>query len=156
MSFLDHVRACNDHDLARFLPFRVDGAEVGWIAPTLAGRLADFPAVFVVGAQGIEKGIDLAPHLRGFEARSKALAGVARALAADGLIAHWRDESYSVATEFAAPALFTIERAAAARRAEWISVFVGMQPRLRHVPPKGPFSTTATLAPSRPAWAAAT
>ncbi len=110
MSFLDHVRACNDHDLARFLPFRVDGAEVGWIAPTLAGRLADFPAVFVVGAQGI----DLAPHLRGFEARSKALAGVARALAADGLIAHWRDEPYPVATEFAAPALFTIERAAAA------------------------------------------
>jgi 8-oxo-dGTP pyrophosphatase MutT (NUDIX family) len=110
VSFLDHLRACNRHDLAHFLPFRVDGSEVGWIAPSLAGRLAEFPDVFTVGGRGV----DLAPGLPGFEARGRAVARVTRTLAADGLISNWRDEPFPVATGFTEPALFTIERAAVA------------------------------------------
>ncbi len=110
MSFLDHLRACNRHDLSHFLPFRVDGAEIGWVAPALIRRLKDFPEVFHLGLDGV----DLAPDLRGFEARGEAIGRVTHALAAEGLIANWRDELFSVATDFEAPALFTIERAAVA------------------------------------------
>ncbi len=46
-------------------------------------------------------------------ARSHALARVARALAADGLLTAWRDERYVVSPTFGAPPWFELERAAA-------------------------------------------
>ena len=62
-----------------------------------------------------EAGLSLAPSLSDFESRSAALAPVVRRLAEDGLITGWRDELYPACPAFDRPALFAVERAAAAR-----------------------------------------
>jgi 8-oxo-dGTP pyrophosphatase MutT (NUDIX family) len=88
----------------------VDGAQIGWVAPALLGRLEQFPDVFC----HTDDGLGLIPALQGFEARSEALDRVTRALAAEGLISHWRDEPFPVAADYQDPALFIMERAAVA------------------------------------------
>ena len=108
MSLLERIRACNAHDLSRFLPFVIGGIRVGWVRPAFARRLARFPRVFEVG----ERGVALAPGLDGFAARTEAVAEVVAALAAEGVIVGLRDEPYPVTTAFTAPPLLQIERAA--------------------------------------------
>lgn len=107
MSFLDRIAECNAHDLSGFRPFVVAGERVGWVRHALAQRLAGFRDVFIVGDE-----IRMAGHLDDFGRRTAAMDMVVRALEAEGLIAGRRDEFYPVATSFAAPALFQIERAA--------------------------------------------
>ena len=107
MSFLDRLAACVAPDLSAYLPFRVDGLAVGRVRPRFAETLAEFDGVF-----RLSDGLDLAPGLRGVEARSAAVDAVLRRLAARGLVPGWRDEAYPVGTSFAAPPLFTMERAA--------------------------------------------
>lgn len=108
MSLIDRIEECRRWERARYRPFRVDGETLGWIAPGFADRLKGFPAVFAVSAEAV----DLAPKLRGFEARSGAVEEVLRRLNDEGLIKGWREEAYPVGTDFRAPALFRMERAA--------------------------------------------
>ncbi len=90
-------------------PFRVDGQVAGWIDPQRAQRLAQFGDVLAVASDGIT----FAPGIDDFAARTAALARVARALAAEGLLSRWRDERYAIASELGAPPWFELERAAA-------------------------------------------
>jgi 8-oxo-dGTP pyrophosphatase MutT (NUDIX family) len=108
VSYLDHIERCNAWQPGHFVPFTVDGLVLGRVKPAFAARLAAFPEVFVVDADGVA----LAPGVDGFEARSAAVEGALRALEADGAVAGWRGENYPVATSFAAPPLFQMERAA--------------------------------------------
>jgi 8-oxo-dGTP pyrophosphatase MutT (NUDIX family) len=89
--------------------FVVDGGVVGEITAERAARLAAFSNVFVVD----EREVRLVPRLAGVEARTAALAEVARALAREGALTAWRDERYAVAASFDAPPLLLLERAAA-------------------------------------------
>lgn len=108
MGFLDHIRACNRHDLAGFRPFDVDGVRVGWIRHALADALPSVDPAFVV-----EPGrVTLAPELRDFEARSAALAHAALYLAESGAIAGLRGEHYPVMPRWGAEPLMRIDRAA--------------------------------------------
>ena len=93
----------------RYRPLWVERAAAGWLDEARAARLAAIADVFDVRDDGIsfDAGINTA------SARSDALARVARALAADGLLTAWRDERYAVAPEFHAPPWFELERAAA-------------------------------------------
>jgi len=93
----------------RYRPLWVERAAAGWLDDARAARLAAIADVFDVRDDGIsfDAGINTA------SARSDALARVARALAADGLLTAWRDERYAVAPEFHAPPWFELERAAA-------------------------------------------
>lgn len=109
MSFLDRIAACNTHDLSRFRPFVVADQRVGWIKPAFLDRLAAFPEVFHIA----DDAVTLNPALDSFAARSAALDGALRALAAEGAVPGWRDEAYAVSTAFGAPPLLRIERAAA-------------------------------------------
>ncbi len=114
MSYLDHIHACNKHDLADFRPFRIDGLGVGWVPVAFAGLLAAFDDVFHVS----DGAVDLAPDLKDIEARTTAVDRVLRRLAETGHFPAWRDEPYPVAplaaSPFAgAPILMRIERAAA-------------------------------------------
>ena len=93
---------------ASYEPFWVEDRIVGWLTPQRAQRLARWPALFERG----ERGVALSPRLFAPEARTAALADVARALAAEGALTAWRDERYPVAAGRAAP-LFDLERAAA-------------------------------------------
>ncbi len=111
MSLLDRIRECNAHDLSDCLAFEVAGQRVGWVKRDFADHLRDFPEVFVLTKERIV----LSPTLADFESRSAAVAAVVRRLADAGLVTGWRDELYPVCAGFDAPALFAIERSAAAR-----------------------------------------
>lgn len=92
MTLLDRIAECHAFDASRYLPFRIGADQVGWIARDLAPRLDSYAGVFVVGRDGVS----LAPQLDTFEARSRAVEGVARELFGQGIIARWRDEPYPV------------------------------------------------------------
>lgn len=111
MSFLDRIEECNAHDLARFRPFRVAAARVGWVAEGFAARLAAFPGVFRID----DGEVALADALGSYAARTQAVDGALRALAAEGEIPGWRDEPYPVGTGFREAPLFEMERAAVPR-----------------------------------------
>ncbi len=108
--FLRHLRACNPEVTEPFLPWRVDGRVVGWLRPPLAEALKQWPAVFRVSDQAVT----LAPDLEGFEARSRALAQVAEALAAQGLVTPPMGELYPVTAGGREAACCVLDRAVAA------------------------------------------
>ncbi|MEO8738731.1 MAG: DUF4743 domain-containing protein [Casimicrobiaceae bacterium] len=95
--------------VARYRPFVVDDANIGWIDDDHVARLAEFTGVLVISAQRVT----LAAALQGAHARTLAMDRVARALAAHGCLTPWRDERYAVAPAFGAQPCFDIERAAA-------------------------------------------
>lgn len=109
MTFLDHIRVCNDHDPARYLPFTVAGSRVGWVARDFSARLEAFADIFAIDDAAIALRDDLAD----FDARTAAMKRVTDALRADGTVTAWRDEFYAVAPRFGAAPLFKVERAAA-------------------------------------------
>lgn len=100
MSFLDHIAFCNACDLANFVPFRVEGRQLGWVKRELLAALADFPDTVVVGDDGVTLASDLVTPA----ARSRAMEAVARALSDD-----WRDEPYAVGARFG-ETVFEIDR----------------------------------------------
>ncbi len=108
MSYLDHIRACNNFDPAGFLPLKISDERVGFVRPKLAGRLCAWPEVFDVS----ETAVGLAPSLTDFGSRSQAVETVLRDLAADGAIPAWREELYPVTPDWHVPPVMQIERAA--------------------------------------------
>lgn len=109
MSLGDRITACAQGDFSGLTPFRVDGVRVGMVRPDIVDALAGLGGdVFQLRPGAVE----LAPGPAGFEERSRAVDGVLRRLAEDGLVPGWRDEAYAVGTAFAAPPLFAMERAA--------------------------------------------
>lgn len=111
MSYLDRVARFVPPDLGAYLAFRVDGRDVGHIAPAFARHLAEFPRVFDIDARTVT----LAERFSDFGSRSEAVDGVVRALARNGVLSDWREERYRVGVSFGAPPLLAIERAAVPR-----------------------------------------
>ncbi len=91
-----------------YRPFIVDGHIAGWITAERVQRLVRWPDVF----RRSERGVELTPKLDTPEARTAALAAVARTLSAEGGLTAWRDERYAVAADPDGTALFELERAA--------------------------------------------
>jgi 8-oxo-dGTP pyrophosphatase MutT (NUDIX family) len=108
MSYLDRIATCRRWDPAAYLPFVVDGRTLGRVGHGFAGRLADFPTVFLVD----EDSVALAPGLDGFEARSAAVHEVLIELKAQGEIPLWRGEDYPVLLRWGEEPALKIERAA--------------------------------------------
>jgi 8-oxo-dGTP pyrophosphatase MutT (NUDIX family) len=92
-----------------YRPLAIGGTAVGWLDHARAARLAAFRRVFVADTGGLAfvSGLDDEP------ARTAALDGVARALAAEGRLTAWRDERYAAAPDIGAAPWFLLERAAA-------------------------------------------
>jgi 8-oxo-dGTP pyrophosphatase MutT (NUDIX family) len=90
-------------------PFVVASYVVGWVTPERAQTLARWPRLF----RRRDRALELAPSLDTPEARTAALAAVARTLSAEGALTAWRDERYAVAASPGEKALFELERAAA-------------------------------------------
>lgn len=96
--FLRHIRACNDAELpGGRVAFLLGAAQVGWVAPALAARLA---------GEGLERE---AGFVRLDDAA--ALPGLARRLAAEGWCRH-RGEAFDVRAAPGAAVLSTIDRGA--------------------------------------------
>lgn len=110
MSFLDHIRACNAHDLSGFRRFELDGQPVGWIRHALAEDLAAALPGFIATPQRLT----MAPEIAGFAARSALLDRAARRLVEQGVISPLRGEHYPVGTGWGVPPLAQLDRAAVA------------------------------------------
>ena len=108
MSLKDRLARFHDPDMRRFIPWRIEGKEMGWVRRDVAKLLAGYPSVFSVGADGV----DLMAHLSEFEQRSAALNEVAKALADNGLFTGWRNEPFPVGTGFHDQPLARLDRAA--------------------------------------------
>lgn len=108
MSYLDHIRACNRRDMARFVPFSVDGARVGWVRKDRLAVLLHHDKVFA----GDETGLSLVAGLQEFDERSAAVAEVVEALDTERHIRRVRGEDYPVATGFGETPFFRLDRGA--------------------------------------------
>jgi 8-oxo-dGTP pyrophosphatase MutT (NUDIX family) len=101
-TLLERIRAARDFESGRFVRLEADGP-IGWIRRDFVARLTRWPECFAID----EGSVRLRPQ--GEADRTAALAQVTRALAEDGTIPGWRDETYAIPHD--AP-LFHIERAA--------------------------------------------
>jgi len=94
----------------RLRPFVVGNVTAGFVDDARAGRLARFGSrLFDIDSDRVA----LAPGLRDEPSRSAAMADVACALRADGVLPGWRDELYQIAASFGGDPLLHIERGAA-------------------------------------------
>jgi 8-oxo-dGTP pyrophosphatase MutT (NUDIX family) len=127
--FLRWVRSCNapEGTFDEFVPWRIEGVDVGLVRPGFAEELKAFPDVF----RFVEEG-EAAPgssssnsssgrafitfvekHDSDQETRTRALASVMLALREKKVIRGWRDELFRVSRAFGEAPLCLIERAAA-------------------------------------------
>lgn len=111
MSFLRHIRFCNNYNPAEFVPLEVDGLRVGWVRPSLARELVAYPEVFTGDP---DAGIALDRRLAGFAERTAAVAKVVEELARRGVVQPPYGEPYPVTAGERAAAIFVVDRGVAA------------------------------------------
>ena len=100
--------AARRFDAHAHLPFWIDAEQVGWIRSDDVRLLARWPDVFEID----DARVKLAPAFNTVDLRSAALGSVIGALAADGRVPGWRNETYAIRNAFDARPLAYIERAA--------------------------------------------
>jgi hypothetical protein len=105
MSFLDHIAACNSHDLAKFRPLVVGGVDLGWVRHDVAGWLADFPGIFAVAPDCVRL-LPTAPA-----ERSAALDAVCGVLHHRHGTPRLKGERFAALRQWGDEAAFTVDRA---------------------------------------------
>jgi hypothetical protein len=109
MSFLDHLKRCNNADLSQFEPWFVGPQRAGLIHRDFADVLAARPALF----RHRDRAWHLDPALDTPAKRTEALRDFLLELREQGHFKGlWREEAYAVTWEFARPALLDMERSA--------------------------------------------
>jgi isopentenyldiphosphate isomerase len=111
MSFLRHIRGCNNYDASQFVPLEVDGLAVGRVRPSFARQLMVYPEVFTGEP---DSGIALNDQLSGFDERTAAVARVVDALSGRGVVQVPYGEPYPVTAGERDAALFVVDRGVAA------------------------------------------
>lgn len=107
MSFLDHIRACNNYDPARALPLLAGDHRLGLLRRDNAEALRRFSEVFAVA----ENSVQLVAH-GDVGAVSRAVDGVVDALVDEQRVPKWRNETFDVAARWGEPPVFRLDRGA--------------------------------------------
>ena len=107
MSFLDHIKRCNNADLSQFEPWYVGSARAGFLRRDFLPMVAVRPDLF----SHRDGGWYLEPSLDTPAKRTAALREFLLALRAHGWFKAWRGEDYPVTPAFALPPLMAMERA---------------------------------------------
>jgi hypothetical protein len=107
MGLLRHIRQCNAHDPARFVPFLHGGERLGLIRKVNAEALRRFPTAYEVSDAGVTLAID-----GSFEDLSALIEETTEHLVSEGLVAKWRHEFFAAAPRWGAKAHFKIDRGA--------------------------------------------
>ena len=107
MSFVDHIRRCNNYDPARVVPLFAGADRIGLIRRDNAEALRRFPEVFAAQSDTVELAAqgDAA-------AISQAVDQVVDALVAEKHIPKTRNETFDVAVRWGAPPVFRLDRGA--------------------------------------------
>ncbi|MGK0272772.1 MAG: isopentenyldiphosphate isomerase [Cocleimonas sp.] len=110
MSYLDHIKSCNDFSIEGYVPFKTSGKLIGWAKKEFVEVLKPFNAVF-----------EIFPHEFGFveslitsESRTIAISPIIEILHKNGVIQSWVDETYAITNTFGERPCFHMERAAVA------------------------------------------
>jgi 8-oxo-dGTP pyrophosphatase MutT (NUDIX family) len=106
------ITAARRFDAAAHLPFWIGAEQVGWIRAGDVPLLTRWPDVFEIDSNSSHARVTLAAAFNSVDLRSAALGSVIGALAAEGRIPGWRNETYAIRNAFDAPPLAYIERAA--------------------------------------------
>ena len=108
MSYLDHVLACNNLEISRYLPFVIDDIPLGLIRRDKIDILKKFNQTFVISADYVT----LLNELDDFENRSTSVAQVVEKLSSENEIPIPRREMYPISRDIHYPPLMQIERVA--------------------------------------------
>lgn len=107
MSFLDHIRSCNNYDPARAVPLLAGNDRIGLLRRDNAEALRRFSDVFSVTADNVQL------LSRGDAAAvSGAVDAVVDALVTENRVPKWRNETFDVAPRWGAPPVFRLDRGA--------------------------------------------
>ena len=106
------LTAARRFDAAAHRPFWIGAEQVGWIRASDVPLLERWPDVFDIDAGNDSARVTLSAAFNTVDLRSAALGSVIGALAAEGRIPGWRNETYAIRNAFDAPPLAYIERAA--------------------------------------------
>jgi Domain of unknown function (DUF4743) len=107
MSFLDHIRACNNYDPARAVPLLAGNDRIGLLRRDNAEALRRFREIFAVEEDKVRLVV------RGDVATvSGAVDEVVEALVAEHRVPKWRNETFDVAPRWGAPPVFRLDRGA--------------------------------------------
>jgi len=110
MSYLDHIRCCNNFSTDGYFPFMVDDQLIGWSNQYFVEELKDFSSVFTFSSDNYT----FASGLHTEELRTEAIAKVVSTLYKNDAIKSWVNETYAITNNFDAEPFFYMERAAVA------------------------------------------
>jgi 8-oxo-dGTP pyrophosphatase MutT (NUDIX family) len=108
VSIAERIAAAHRFDATRFVPFVAGHVSLGFVRRDFLRHLDESRDVLDVSASAV----GLRASLASYEARSDAMAAVAAALAARGVLSKWRGELYEIGAADAREPSFCIERAA--------------------------------------------
>lgn len=108
MSFLDHVRACNNGDLSVQKRFRVAGENIGWVGPEITETLLTQFDCFDRDGDAVT----LTDAVTTAEERTALMADVATELSKQGVVDGLRDELFPAMRNWGEEPRFLIDRVA--------------------------------------------
>jgi 8-oxo-dGTP pyrophosphatase MutT (NUDIX family) len=107
MSFLDHIRRCNNYDPARAVPLVAGNRRIGLVRRDNADVLRRFPEVFGVAADAVQLTLE-----GDAAAVSRAVARVVDTLVAESRVPKSRNETFDVAEGWDEPPILRVDRSA--------------------------------------------
>lgn len=110
MSYLDHIRSCNDFSVEDYLPFFVSGELIGWARKSFVDQLKPYDSVFQI----TQTQFSFIDTLKTEQLRTKAISQVIDILHKQGIIDSWVGETYAITNTFGKDPFFYMERAAVA------------------------------------------
>ncbi|MCP4996633.1 MAG: DUF4743 domain-containing protein [Gammaproteobacteria bacterium] len=108
MGFLKHIQLLNRHEPGQYIPFIVDGLQVGLVRPVFARHLKKWPAVFAVEPSALRLVAD-----GDMAERSRQVATVLSQLVTDGLIPRLLGENYTATSGSREQGVLLLDRVAA-------------------------------------------
>lgn len=146
MPLIDHIRACNAHDLAGYVRFLVSDQPLGFVRRDVAGVLIADTGLF----EEVADGLVLVDEPPGFAERSDLVDRAVGALVDAGVVKRRREEYYPAVTGWQAAPFFRVDRAAVptfglrayglhvngyVRRPDGLHMWVGIRARDKSVAP---------------------
>lgn len=109
MTYLDHIKACNNANPSRYVPFRIDGMSLGALRPDFATALSALGPDFVRDENGE---FCFAPHIGTLDDRNRSLDTAAKALCEQGVIRRLHGERFDIRPTLGHNPLCQLDRSA--------------------------------------------
>lgn len=110
MSYLDHIRSCNQFSTEEYLPFKVSNQLIGWAKKSFVEQLRSYESVFKITPTQFS----FVDALQTSQQRTDAISSVVDSLYKEGVIDSWVGETYAITNSFGVDPFFYMERAAVA------------------------------------------